>query len=61
MEDGFEKSLGKTRMESDLSKVSMDALEAVLDQLSGIERILKELPIVGAIIGAGKTVLSVQN
>ncbi|ABQ06587.1 MULTISPECIES: hypothetical protein [Flavobacterium] len=60
-ENEFENSLGKTLLESDLSKVSTEVLEAVLDQHSGVEGILKDLPVIGAIIGAGKTILSVQN
>ncbi len=56
----IDKSLSETLRKSDLQGVSVDITELILDSLLE-ESILKELPIVGSVLGIGKTVVTVKN
>ena len=60
-QDNLSKSLGKTLVESDLSNVTSDILESVLDEGLLSEGILKDIPIISSLIGIGKTINSVQD
>lgn len=59
--DNLSKSLSKTLVESDLSNVTSDVLESVLDEGLLGEGIIKDIPIINSLIGIGKTINSVQN
>ncbi|MEC7771806.1 MAG: hypothetical protein VX798_11525 [Bacteroidota bacterium] len=60
-QDSLSDSLGKTLVESDLSDVTTDVLESLLDKGVFEDDLLKDIPIINSIIGLGKTVNSVQN
>ena len=59
--DKITNSLGETLKESDLTKVSAGILESIIDEGLLEDGILKEIPILGSIIGLGKTVSSVKD
>lgn len=60
-QDKLSSSLGMTLVKSDLSGVTTNLLETILDGEIIEEGILRDIPIINSIIGLGKTVNSVQN
>ncbi|PKP18451.1 MAG: hypothetical protein CVU07_02005 [Bacteroidetes bacterium HGW-Bacteroidetes-23] len=61
MNEDYSKSLGKTLVESDLTNLTSDILESILDEKIFEDGILKDIPIISSIIGVGKTINTVQN
>jgi hypothetical protein len=60
LEDDLGLSLIKTLGTSDLSSISEDLIEVGLDSLLQ-DGILKDIPIIGTIIGVGKSVISIRD
>ncbi len=56
----IDKSLSETLRNSDLQSVSANIVEIVIDSMLD-EGVLKSLPIVGSIIGIGKTAITVKD
>lgn len=60
-DDSISESLGETLIKSDLTNISKDVLETILDKEIFENGFLKDIPIVNSIVGAGKTVSSIRD
>lgn len=60
-QDKISISFGETLVKSDLTNVSIELLESVLDDTLFEQGLLREIPIINTLIGLGKTANSIQN